>query len=88
MSTVCVGSSCRLGDCAELSNLPVLQRLSRGGDPDLDGVSHVFVDEVHERSLDSDFLLLILREVLERNPSIKIILVGCLQWSIPLLESS
>ena len=54
----------------------VLQRISRGGDPDLEGVSHVFVDEVHERSLDSDFLLLILKELLERNKHIKVILVS------------
>ena len=54
----------------------MLQRLSRGGDPDLDDVSHVFVDEVHERSLDSDFLLLILKEVLQRNQRIKVILVS------------
>lgn len=54
----------------------MLQRLSRGGDPDLEGVSHVFVDEVHERSLDSDFLLLILKDVLKRNRGIKVILVS------------
>ena len=54
----------------------MLQRLSRGGDPDLSDVSHVFVDEVHERSLDSDFLMLILKEVLQRNQRIKVILVS------------
>ena len=31
-------------------------------------VSHVIVDEVHERSIDSDFLLIILRELLRRRP--------------------
>lgn len=67
------GRGCRLLFC---TTGILLQRRSRGGDPNLDGVSHVFVDEVHERSLDSDFLLLILREVLERNPSIKIILMS------------
>lgn len=36
----------------------------------------MFVDEVHERSLDSDFLLLMLKEVLHRNKRIKVILVG------------
>lgn len=53
----------------------VLARLGRGGDPDLEGVSHIFIDEVHERSVDSDFLLLELRDILERNPNIKVILV-------------
>ncbi|KAK4050892.1 putative ATP-dependent RNA helicase ucp12 [Microbotryomycetes sp. JL221] len=54
----------------------VLSRLSRGGDPDLQGVSHIFIDEVHERSVDSDFLLLELRDILKRNPNIKVILMS------------
>ncbi|GAA5822662.1 hypothetical protein JCM10212_006760 [Sporobolomyces blumeae] len=54
----------------------VLARLSRGGDPDLEGVSHIFIDEVHERSVDSDFLLLELRDILRRNPKIKVILMS------------
>ncbi len=37
----------------------LLRRLE--GDPDLDLVTHVVVDEVHERSEESDFLLMILR---------------------------
>lgn len=35
-------------------------------DPELIGVSHVIVDEVHERSLESDLLLLLLRRLLQR----------------------
>ncbi|GAA5856055.1 hypothetical protein JCM5353_005568, partial [Sporobolomyces roseus] len=54
----------------------ILARLSRGGDPDLEGVSHIFIDEVHERSVDSDFLLLELRDILVRNPKIKVILMS------------
>ncbi|TNY18898.1 P-loop containing nucleoside triphosphate hydrolase protein [Rhodotorula diobovata] len=54
----------------------VLARLGRGGDPDLQGVSHIFIDEVHERSVDSDFLLLELRDILRRNPSIKVVLMS------------
>ncbi|KAK9809193.1 hypothetical protein WJX72_011126 [[Myrmecia] bisecta] len=37
------------------------------GDPDLGDVSHVIVDEVHERSVDSDLLLMLLRDLLARN---------------------
>lgn len=39
-------------------------------------VSHVIVDEVHERSIDSDFLLTILRGVLARRPELKLILMS------------
>ncbi|GAA6037303.1 hypothetical protein JCM8097_008673 [Rhodosporidiobolus ruineniae] len=54
----------------------VLARLGRGGDPDLEGISHIFIDEVHERSVDSDFLLLELVELMKRNPKIKVILMS------------
>ena len=40
----------------------LLRRLTR--DPTLRGVSHVFVDEIHERTADADFLLAHLRDVL------------------------
>lgn len=54
----------------------LLRRLATGTDPNLESVSHVIVDEVHERSTDSDFLLLLLREVLARNPSLHIVLMS------------
>lgn len=64
----------------------ILARLSRGGDSDLADVSHIFIDEVHERSVDSDFLLLELRDVLKRNKHIKVILVSC-RSSVSVLPS-
>jgi ATP-dependent RNA helicase DHX57 len=45
----------------------VLRRL--GSDSDLEGVSHVVVDE---RGVDTDLLICLLRELLERNKSIKV----------------
>lgn len=39
-------------------------------------VSHVVIDEVHERSLDTDFLLSILRDVLARRKDLKLILMS------------
>ena len=39
-------------------------------------VSHVVVDEVHERSLDSDFLLVLLRDVLPHRPSLRVVLMS------------
>ncbi|KAJ7070765.1 P-loop containing nucleoside triphosphate hydrolase protein [Mycena amicta] len=52
----------------------VLRRLGSGDS--LSHVSHVVVDEVHERSVDGDFLLLELRELLNKHPSLKIILMS------------
>lgn len=45
-------------------------------DPQLENVSHLIIDEVHERSEESDFLLLILREVLQKRPKLKLILMS------------
>lgn len=39
-------------------------------------VSHVVIDEVHERSLDTDFLLSILRDVLRKRKDLKLILMS------------
>jgi HrpA-like RNA helicase len=44
--------------------------------PTLAGVSHVIVDEVHERGLDSDFLLIILKGLLAKRPDLKLILMS------------
>lgn len=52
----------------------LLRRLE--GDPTLRQVSHVFVDEVHERGLESDFLLLALKDLLPSRPDLKIILMS------------
>ncbi|UZJ55185.1 hypothetical protein CBS101457_004505 [Exobasidium rhododendri] len=53
----------------------LLRRLSQH-DRDLKDISHVFVDEVHERGVESDLLLLELREVLQRNPNLRVILMS------------
>ncbi|RDB29375.1 hypothetical protein Hypma_015909 [Hypsizygus marmoreus] len=52
----------------------VLRRLGVGDI--LEGVSHVVVDEVHERSVDGDFLLLELKELLKRHPRLKVVLMS------------
>ncbi|XP_034184083.2 ATP-dependent RNA helicase DHX30 isoform X1 [Osmia lignaria lignaria] len=44
--------------------------------PTLKGISHVIMDEVHERSLQSDVLLKLLKDILKNNPSIKLILMS------------
>ncbi|KAF9978007.1 hypothetical protein BGZ73_004132 [Actinomortierella ambigua] len=52
----------------------LLRRLH--SDPMLQGVTHVMVDEVHERSVDSDFLLIILRDLLKKRSDLKLILMS------------
>ncbi|WAR00710.1 DHX57-like protein [Mya arenaria] len=52
----------------------VLRRLE--GDTTLDGVTHLIIDEVHERSEESDFLLMYLRDMLPRRPDLKVILMS------------
>ncbi|XP_025027029.1 ATP-dependent RNA helicase DHX29 isoform X2 [Python bivittatus] len=42
----------------------------------LSKVSHVIVDEVHERSVQSDFLLIILREILHKRSDLHLILMS------------
>ena len=46
------------------------------GDPKLQKVTHVLLDEVHERDRHSDFLLILLREVLKRRPDLRVILMS------------
>lgn len=52
----------------------VLRRLT--GDADLSDVSHVIVDEAHERGVDTDLLICLLRDLLQRNKTIKVVLMS------------
>ena len=60
----------------------LLRRLQKSGGSTeavvdaLADVSHVVIDEVHERSLDTDFLLVLLGYVLKKRPSFKLILMS------------
>ena len=45
-------------------------------DPELGGVSHVIVDEVHERTVDGDFLLLLLKQLLLKRKDLTVILMS------------
>ncbi|CAN7937110.1 unnamed protein product [Ixodes hexagonus] len=46
------------------------------GNPTLRGVSHVLVDEVHERDVCTDFLLVLLRDVLRMNPTLRVVVMS------------
>lgn len=45
-------------------------------DPLLENVTHLILDEVHERSEESDFLLLILKEMLKQRQNLKVVLMS------------
>jgi ATP-dependent RNA helicase DHX36 len=45
-------------------------------DPNLSGVSHLLVDEIHERGMNEDFLLIILHDLLPRRPDLRLILMS------------
>uniref|UniRef100_A0AAV2JSC8 RNA helicase n=1 Tax=Knipowitschia caucasica TaxID=637954 RepID=A0AAV2JSC8_KNICA len=44
--------------------------------PSLRGISHVVVDEVHERDINTDLLLALLRTGLEENPDLRVVLMS------------
>ncbi|KAK7463716.1 hypothetical protein VKT23_005652 [Stygiomarasmius scandens] len=41
-----------------------------------DEITHIIIDEVHERTIEADFLLIVLRSLLERKPNLKVILMS------------
>ncbi|OBT97212.1 hypothetical protein VE01_04649 [Pseudogymnoascus verrucosus] len=43
---------------------------------DLKEITHIVLDEVHERTIDSDFLLIILRKLMARRPDLKVVLMS------------
>lgn len=46
------------------------------GDHNLNGITHVFVDEIHERGMNEDFLLIVLKDLLPRRPDLRLILMS------------
>uniref|UniRef100_A0A182SYI7 RNA helicase n=1 Tax=Anopheles maculatus TaxID=74869 RepID=A0A182SYI7_9DIPT len=66
-----ISSSTRLTFC---TTGILLRRLQ--SDPVLASVTHIIVDEVHERSEESDFLLLILKELMGKRTDLKVILMS------------
>jgi len=41
------------------------------GSNDLKDITHIVLDEVHERTIDSDFLLIILRKLMTKRSDLK-----------------
>lgn len=53
----------------------IIMRMLEGSD-DLGDITHLVLDEIHERSIDSDFLLIVLRKLLERRSDLKVVLMS------------
>ncbi|CAI0431841.1 unnamed protein product [Linum tenue] len=45
-------------------------------DRSLKGISHVIVDEIHERGMNEDFLLIVLKDLLSRRPEMRLVLMS------------
>ncbi|KAK7289786.1 hypothetical protein RIF29_03730 [Crotalaria pallida] len=45
-------------------------------DRNLKGVTHIIVDEIHERGMNEDFLLIVLKDLLPHRPELKLILMS------------
>jgi ATP-dependent RNA helicase A len=50
----------------------LLRKLEQG----LRGVSHVIVDEIHERDVNSDFIMVVLRDMVSTYPDLRVILMS------------
>ena len=46
------------------------------GSTNLKDITHIVLDEVHERTIDSDFLLIVLKKLLLRRPDLKVVLMS------------
>ena len=53
----------------------IVMRMLEGSD-ELGDITHLVLDEVHERSIDSDFLLIVIRKLLLRRPDLKVVLMS------------
>uniref|UniRef100_A0A3Q3B4Q4 RNA helicase n=1 Tax=Kryptolebias marmoratus TaxID=37003 RepID=A0A3Q3B4Q4_KRYMA len=50
----------------------LLRKLEAG----IRGISHVIVDEIHERDINTDFLMVVLRDVVQAFPEVRIVLMS------------
>ncbi|KMQ87455.1 atp-dependent rna helicase dhx30 [Lasius niger] len=44
--------------------------------PSLEGCSHVILDEAHERHIDTDMLMILLKRALQQNPDLKVLIMS------------
>ncbi|KAI1432709.1 helicase associated domain-containing protein [Xylaria sp. CBS 124048] len=53
----------------------IVMRMLEGSN-ELREITHLVLDEVHERSIDSDFLLIVLKKLLEKRKDLKVVLMS------------
>ncbi|KAI1178028.1 ATP dependent RNA helicase [Nemania sp. FL0916] len=53
----------------------IVMRMLEGSN-ELREITHLILDEVHERTIDSDFLLIVLKQVLEKRKDLKVVLMS------------
>lgn len=56
--------------------LRMLEAGSSGRRTAFDEVTHIVIDEVHERSIESDFLLIVLKQLVLQRPDLKVVLMS------------
>ena len=76
-----VGYNVRLESCTSsatrllfITTGVLLRRLV--GDPTLSDVTHVILDEVHERDVNTDFLLILMRDLLAARPDLRLVVMS------------
>ncbi|KAF7634499.1 hypothetical protein Mgra_00006070 [Meloidogyne graminicola] len=42
----------------------------------LRGISHIIIDEIHERDINTDFLLIVIRDMVRANPKLRVLLMS------------
>lgn len=53
----------------------IVMRMLEGSN-DLREITHIVLDEVHERTIDSDFLLIVLKKLMLKRPDLKVVLMS------------
>jgi ATP-dependent RNA helicase DHX29 len=71
-----VSANTRLAFVTNGIALRMLESGSAGRRTAFDEVTHIVVDEVHERSIDSDFLLIVLKQLVQQRPDLKVVLMS------------
>ncbi|KAJ3195536.1 ATPdependent RNA helicase [Irineochytrium annulatum] len=71
-----VSDATRLTFCTTGILLRMLEDGAKMDGGGVEGISHIFVDEIHERSLDSDFLLMVLRDMLAIRTDLRLVLMS------------